>query len=467
MKPFSGQALADFASPFAESVGLGDNLPVTEAFDNYASSKTRISSADKFTSAKFEGESLAKKLAVTKDTPPGLVDNIKLVRTELNAALKLSDDTEKAQNRYKEDIKDLEMCIRRPDFNYLPASLIDYMFSIRGEAVESIKTQHAAELANLEALFSKTTYRDALVTSLGLDELQPAEQKKQLDAVKKSMVDELNASHAKQITDFETSINKPIKDTLSSSKARVAFLAMIDQVENNKAAIQSLVAAAKGDLAAQTVQNADATQAQLQSKRYKNVNVKDLTTIFTATGIKINKAEGNENAYTVALPNRILSPFFYRSSEHNLKRTFMTALLALRARDMDMVEITINHPDPVYRKELCRTAMEAAIEAGFEPKNIKIMSGEEVYAEEKPGDIKTKLFADCPSRYDASVVEAEKNNKDWEEALKETQANSSPDSFKAELAKTVAIAKAEELEREKLESGGGDLNPASPAAAKQ
>lgn len=471
MQPFSGQALADLAGPFAESVGLGNNLPVTEAFNKYATSKTRISSVDKFSAAQFDGEPLAGKLTITKDTPTKIEDSINLVRSEINKALKLTKETNDARERYKDDVADLEMCIRRPDFNYLPSSLIDYMFSIRGQAVESIKAQHAKELENIDAIFEKDTYRDALQKSLGLDdegiELDEAEQKKheaalkeQLDTVKKSMVDELKASHAKEITAFEESINKPIKDALSTSKSRVAYLAMIDKVDQNKENINKLVAATSGDLSIRETTAAEAAAVKSGSKRYKGVDVKDLKTIMTATGRTVT-AQG-ENTYTLALPNRILSPFYYRSSEHNLKRDIMMLPLTLRARGFDTIEMNINHPDPEYRKELCRIAMEACLEAGFEAKNIKIISGEDVYAEEKPGDIKKKLFADCGARYEASLVEAEKNKKDWEEALEESEVEESPQAFKENLAKTVATAKAEEAERKLLESGGDDLTQSGP-----
>lgn len=84
--------------------------------------------------------------------------------------------------------------------------------------------------------------------------------------------------------------------------------------------------------------------------------------------------------------------------------------------------MTINHPNKEYAKLLAREAYEACREAGFETKDIKIVMNDEVFSEEKTGEIRSKLFSDCGSRFDAAEAQAHKNATDWERARVESEA---------------------------------------------
>lgn len=427
MEPFSGKSRAKAIEGLGESLGLGENLPAAKGLDNYA--KSRISSVDKFTTTKIGDETLAKKLTVTKETPDDAKTAIKYTREEIAKALALTKDTSDARKAFKQDMADLKECLVDPTFEYTPKALIDRVFHIRDIAIDKIESQQAAEKGELEALFEKPEFQENFEKSLNLDEVDPEERAEQLEAVKADMLAELDASHLKERAAFEGSINDPIKNMLSTSRERVSLLAMIDHANaENRANIDKLVAATSGDLTAGV-----ASASRTKSSRYKGIDVGQLKTFVTATGRKVN---GEGDSYTLELPNRLLSPFYYSNPKHNLKADIMMLPLALKARGFDAITMNINHPDKEYAKELARLAAEGCAACGF--KDITINVNGETYSDTKEaGTIRAKLFSDCPSRWDNAVKEAKQNAEDWKKALEDSETEA-PENFKDRVDKQLA-----------------------------
>lgn len=419
----SAKERAAGALEYSASVGLDGKMPAAEGFKTYATN--RIGTVDKFTSVKIDGKSLPELLNVTRDTNPAKQTAITYVTSAVNEALKFGENITRkvpadqvtaggpkpgARQQFEDDMADLKKCLDDPTFRYLPGSLTDYLFHIKGNAVGALKEQQDLEVENLEELFKDKVFCDNLRASVGLTDTQEDEFKQ----VKDDMVGALKQSQAEQLAAFEQSVNGPLTNMFEQSKERVAFLAMIDKISQNRSAIDKLVLAG-GNLTA-----GQGSAANAKSDRFSGVKIGDLKQIMTASGRTLNST--GENNYTLSLPNRLLRPDFYVSSSNNRKESIMMMPLALKAQGCDEVTMTINHPNKEYAKLLAREAYEACREAGFETKDIKIVMNDEVFSEEKTGEIRSKLFSDCGSRFDAAEAQAHKNATDWERARVESEA---------------------------------------------
>lgn len=458
----SGKTRAALAKPYSESLGLSENLPTSEGFAKYA--EERKNSIDKFTTVKVGEETLAKKLTATNNTPTDVAEAMDAVKESIDNALKLTPDTSSydptskkyggARGKFVQELADLKQRIDTPDLDDPLDKLTNDLHKIKNRAMSSIKTQQTEDKNRLTELFDNPAFRKNLMTSLGskgLTDENAIEDK--INPIKTKMLQELETSHASELSTFEKSINDPINHMHNGLKARVAFLALIDPVQQNNKAITALAASSTGD----SLGLAQGSATRSKSARYKNVDIKDLKEIITFTGKKIT-AQG-EDAYTISLPNRILSTHYYRDSSHNLKSDIMLIPLALKARGYDTIQMNINHPNKEYARYLAQVAAEACIEAGFKPEDIKIMVNDEVYTDEKePGQIKRKLFSDCGARYDAAMHQATINQKDWDAAAKDSKPEPTGQ-YKQRMADvTNEAATAENQERP-------DDQPEAPAAA--
>lgn len=405
MDEFSGKTRAALAEQYSASMGLGAGLPPAEGFNTYLNSGSRVDGIahEKFAEIKIGGQTLESKLTIQDKTPENVKKAIAQVRDGIKDSLAITEATTAARNTFAKDMAELKTALEHASFPYRPQTVMDYLFSIKGEACKAIEAQHEDELEKLDAKLNDKNFLNDLKLSLNLDTDE------QVKIVTEDIKATVIKSQKEQLSTFEETLNEPIKKMFSASKERVAFLAMINQIEANRAKILALTAT-KGEIATRQTTTADANSAY-----YKNVDLKQLDEIITITGNKVTKS--GEQSYSLALPNRLLSPLYYANNKHNVKRDIMMLPLALKARGFDTVTMRIQHPNKEYEKELARTAYEACREAGYDPKDITIQFGEEVIKEEKPGDgnIKRKLFGDCTSRYDAAEIEAKKNQEDWDE----------------------------------------------------
>lgn len=421
----SGKTRAALAEPFIKSMGFEKHLPTSAGFDTYM--QGRKDSIEKFTTVKVGEETLAQKLTVTNTTPDDLKNSIQTVTSSINDALQLTEKTAQyepdskkysgARGAFEKQLTELKNSLDATNAEYSLAGLTNDLHKIKSKAVSAIKEQQSAEKAALKNLFSDPNFRSALGKSLGIKTDNATALENSIKPIETKMLEELTSSHASELSAFEKSINDPINYMHNNLKARVAFLALIDPIQQNNKLISELAAASAGagmDLEQGLVSNN-------KSARYKNVDIKDLKEIVTFTGKKITK--NGEDSYTLSLPNRIFSTAYYRDSNHNVKADIMLIPLALKAQGFESIKMTINHPDKEYARKIAQMAVEACLEAGFKPEDIEItVNNEDVFSDKKePGTIRGKLFSDCGSRYDASLHQAAKNAKDWDDAIKKSQ----------------------------------------------
>jgi HPt (histidine-containing phosphotransfer) domain-containing protein len=420
----SGKTRAALVEPFNKSMEFEKHLPTSAGFDSYM--QGRKDSVDKFTKVKVGEETLAQKLTVTDKTSAELKKSIGVVKSSINDALKLTTKTAEynadktykgARGRFEKELTDLKNSISAPNAEYSLAGLTNDLHKIKNKAVSAIKEQQSAEKKELKDLFSNPNFRTALGESLGIKTDDATTLENNIKPIETKMLEELTSSHASELSAFEKSINEPINYMHNNLKARVAFLALIDPIQQNNKLISELAAAVAGDgLGAQ-----QELPANNKSARYKNVDIKDLAEIVTFTGKKITK--NGEEGYTLSLPNRIFSTAYYRDSNHNVKADIMLIPLALKARGFESIKMAINHPNKEYARKIAQIAVEACLEAGFKPEDIEItINNDEALSDKKePGTIRGKLFSDCGSRYEAACQQAKVNAKDWDDAVKKSQ----------------------------------------------
>jgi len=427
LKKYDAETLAGFADEFSQSLGLGEHLPAAQGFDTYVSE--RINNAAKFTSVKVDGDkTLGDKLAVASNAPQALQDAAADVKTAIKGALELDEATKEAQIAFTKHVEDLTSSVADPDFTYDSSTLIHDLYRTREDAVTAIKEQQALELGKLEALFDDANpngFRENMRQVLGLNAQEDEELDEQLKKIKSDMTAALEQKQTEEISAFEETVTGPITKAFDQAARRVSILASLDQNKQNEEIIKAILSQKEGELATRT-----GSANQEKSAKYKGAKLEDIKEFFTATGTKVTKSG---DSFTISFPNRILNPLYYLDPSHNRKADMMQTPMLLKAMGYDTVNIRVSHPNKEYEKILAREAYEACREAGFEPKDIKVHVGGELYSEENPGDIKRKLFSDCPSQYDACELQAQKNAEVWKDVVNKAGAETT-DSLRQRMA---------------------------------
>ena len=369
------------------------DLPSATSFDEYING--RIKSSDGFTSVAQISTTLKAAAAA-----PATQVAAKAATDEINHAIELLPETGKAQKEFTKLLKTIhEEFSKTPKIEINGLLILKLIQKEKTSAIKAIEAQHAKDVKNLGALFKEPPFIANLKASLGIDDAG-------VNKVHTEMVAALNASHKKQLEDFNKAHEEPLKkvhEALQKQRDTVFLLATLaansDSV--NKAIHKKYYERKRAEgksIPAVTIQSGNKNPRAI----FKDITIDDLEAIQTATGRTLTK--NPDGSYYMDLPNRLFGFAYYYSSHENLKADFLTMANAIHCKH-DKIKMTITNDDPEFAMKLGRAAYAACLETGFDPKTITIM----VNGEAKTAD---QLFAEHPSELAAAKDNAAKYSKE-------------------------------------------------------
>lgn len=392
-----------------------DNLPGENAFENYKTSRLRT--VAEFSDVKVAGQPISQLLSATtaeaQAASKGVTD-----------AFALTTNTDKASIDFKNELADLKKLIDSTKKHYPAGNLIDHLYGVRDEAIKRIKEQQQAEITALKAKFQDPQFQGNMKRCCNCDDTQ-------LKQIEKEMLSTLEKKHAEQLTQFEKDINEPIEKLHAAQKMeddRVVFLARLYDNKQNTAFRDEINRLHQEHLKAQAQGVSVAFEQDSNRAIFEGIKVTDVSTIESCTGLKV--VVGKDGTFSMALPNRLMSPLYYHSSQNYPEADIISIPEALRACGYEKVTMTINHKNQEHAMELGRAAYAACLKSGFadDKTTIKVNGKDKTAAE---------LFNDCPSRLDAIKARVNSNKAAATERAKQKAASSAPE-FKAEMTRIKA-----------------------------
>lgn len=364
------------------------NLPGEGVFDQYVGAHSH--SADDFAKVAVAGGTFAEKLkAAGANAIP--------LQTSIANALALTPETIKAQNEYKTRMGWVDKAIKDTNSEFYAGNMVSFLHKSVSNAKKAISTQHAAEKTALEALFKTPTFDNDLNTALG-GALSTAE----LSNVKKDMLASLQESQKNDLTEFNKGTDKPLTQMHTAAKLernRVNELARLsEQSENMKKEIER---AYQQNRQKGTANLTIGQQKNGRAASLKGVKITDLRFIESITGLIItpSKTGTDKNgkdtySFSMQLPHRYLRADYYLSSHNKIKADMLSMVGAVKAAGYSAVTLRLDHPDSEHAMKLARAAYEAAIELGFDTKDITlIVNGEKTSADKAFGNSSGDLKA--------------------------------------------------------------------------
>ncbi|STX43514.1 coiled coil domain protein [Legionella donaldsonii] len=394
-----------------KSVGIEGGITARTTMENYSSKRLKdLSDFDKIVDGDKkplktttpDGKSITEKFG----SDPDLVNGIKEVFAKTPA-------TDKAISDFTKDVTNLHTLVMANPPQYSAAGIANVLQEKKSDALAAIKAQQAKELERLNDKFApanppaRNEFREKIKAAMG-----PGTTEEQVNKVKDDMVNATKASHASQIKRAEAEFNYSIKKFYSAMQKEFDRIALLgDRYERDKqmrAAIDTLAAqrAANEPRRSTTV----SIQADQSTAILRGIKVQDLDTINTLTGRPLTK--NTDGSYSMKLSKDWI--FFDRKARDvtkSVEKDLASLAHTIKATGAETITMELTAADPDKAKELGKKAYEAAIKAGFEPRDINIVvNGKSLTEKYEKGKLKEedKLFDDEPSRLRKAKNEATK-----------------------------------------------------------
>jgi hypothetical protein len=362
-----------------ESARLKGDLPGVDGFDKYAAG--RISSIDGFSQIKSaSGESIDKKL---KETAVGMdiIGKINKALEPTKTTLAANGDTTlgftKAQAEYRSTMLAVQTLVKKGDSSFSPLALIDYVYSVRDDAIAAIKRQQESEVTQLKALFDDGGFKIKFMAEMGIDGAR-------YNQIQGEMLTTLQAKHTEELDKFTKEVNAPLEKLLETlNTAEAARLALLDsQLHQTNFWYRKTDTTKKiEELSRKSQSSPVEVSIDNETLSLKGIDIDDLQVLRSATGREITNTNGT---LSMQIPDHFWSFAYHANSDDKLKLDIMSLVKGIQAKGRDKITFNISGMDADNAKECAMKAYEAAIEAGFKPENIVVrIEGQD----KKPEDI--------------------------------------------------------------------------------
>lgn len=255
------------------------------------------------------------------------------------------------------------------------ADVVITYFKHTSDAV--LRTIHAQQEKEKEAL-------DRYVSS---EEFKTSINKpKELETIKKSMIEDLNNAHRAQIQEFNKSTTASLRALHTARKTehdRITLLASLAENPKNRKAFKELAASREDQAAlAEGLSGMAAQRGAEIDPSITHINIADLKTIYTFGGNEIRqKTPGTFELEVGAILNPFSSSNYFMGK--NIEQDFALMAASVKASGADKATVNVDFDNPKLAKKRAKQAFKAFVDAGFPPEKIKLkINGEEKTAKE-------------------------------------------------------------------------------------
>lgn len=307
------------------------------------------------------------------------------IKSAITNALKPGDAYKEGKAEFEESIATFKDLVKQIPAKFSVEDLIDTMQSIKNDAEIKINAQHKQEIEALDALFKNDSdFRKQLQTayspeSKNKDDVAPTKSAantlsdEDIALIKKNMKADLQASHTKQLGDFNKSTAdsmKQLQDSSALEKKQLEFLVLLAKLDNeNKVKFEQ-----------KALEQEQASGINIAVKpgeaKFTGSLLKDLDQFKTITGKTVTKnSSGTDTSYTIEMSRNIFSPLYYLDPRQSLKADYRLMVKACMADGKEQFNWTFDYDDQDSVMAHAREAYKASIEEGADPAKIKMEDG--------------------------------------------------------------------------------------------
>lgn len=359
----SPEAYNNLAGEYLDYIGLGTDATFSaKAFDAHIQTRTQDVSGLK--GAKLtSGALIHEKLASSSEK-----EAAKVVQDAVRAALAKSPAFTLAQEAYEKEIREFtEIRVKNVPKKYTAGALERVFREISDTAIKAIKEQQQLEVSTLKAQFVNADFNKVLISSLGID---PAD----LETTQDSMLKDLQATHDKQKSDFDSSVQETVKTVLeASARQHRNFLFIAELHKNDKAMREMIESLAGKNRLKMGITDPTSLDVGENGIDISSVKVEQLEYIRGFGGGKITPQaakDGEPALFKLELGKRIFNSGYYRRDDQI--KDMVTIAQAVRASGADSIIMNVDFSNDSIGRLRARQVYEACLKSGFTPDKITI-----------------------------------------------------------------------------------------------
>ncbi|KTD75238.1 hypothetical protein [Legionella waltersii] len=306
----------------------------------------------------------------------------KFVRDKIKQSLAQPPELATVKKNFKGLSEDFKKLLAKVPQTYFAGDLTKFMAQEVTEARQKLVDQQQLELRQLTENFNDDSvngFKSHFMQATGTDE-------NDYPAAKKRVIDDLKASHTKQLQEFDNSSKESLKNLEQAASNQMLQIGLIRQtmIHNEKQRQNVLnVQQAYHERRKKEDPNyvMDPLRVDLDGSgdeiRLCGITLNDFERLYTNSGKEIIKTKNDETGtatWTISFGLKDRLQFYNNPVHDNLKADLLLMAQAVRSANPDD-EITMNlkgfHSDEIAR-EKARVAYEACILAGYPPEKINI-----------------------------------------------------------------------------------------------
>lgn len=389
------------------NIGLGQNQEAAKAFDAYLVSRTK--NIDNFSKINI-GDKTIDELLKAGNTAANKI-KIETLKDAIAKALIQTADTENAKQTFNSAIAKIQADVKNTASDSGPRDWIHALREAEIKAIKAIETQHETEKKALEQNITPQ------ILSAAFDCTEDQAKK-----IKADMIESLEKSQQKELSQFESDVQKTITNICNE---QISFLALLYKGNKENRKKMDALIEAKGnnekDSGIAVKYNPDEGTAS-----FKGIKIQDLPSITAITsGHEITQIP--TGTFNMKFPNRWWKPLYSNGYTKGMKDDMMQMAMAVKESNKDSgnnsITMSVSHKkDQEHAMELARTAYAACRESGFPATEITIKVNGKVMSRDE-------IFANAPSLLQAIETRAASNDK------KRPAASESTKHFKDEMKK--------------------------------
>lgn len=306
---------------------------------------------------------------------------------EIYKALEPREFTRKSYKNFQDTLDRLDSIQKDPKAEYDVYTILKVLYDQKGEAVRALNEIHDIEKKALGELFEDDAFKKNLRQEMKLADDAP------LDNLKKDMLSKLEEEHKQNLDKIEKQMEQSIKkahDEIQKKQDEIVFLASMYRSNKDwRRKIDQMYLENQGKNASAQVE-LTTDKDRFPSALFRDISLDDkqLEKLNTVSGRPLLRRE--KGTYVMQLPLAVTSKLYYLGMNTKMKGDFLSLAGVVRACGYKGIDFKISENGKELAVAMGRQAFLAAIEVGFDPKDIKVnvngklMKQEELFPE---GDI--------------------------------------------------------------------------------